>query len=238
MKRNKKRLVGRFLPCWAIIPLLSILCVNHFVYWGSSLMTQERFHYDLTTGLDRMVPLVPEFVWIYLGAYAFWACGYIMASWRGKEMFYRFVATDLAVHAACFAIFLIFPTTNVRPGLPGNTISEKVLELVYHFDGGENPYNLLPSIHCYVSWMCYRGIKGSGKVPAWYQSFSLAAAILIIVSTQVLKQHYIIDAIAGVALVEIFWFIFREENRYRKVMSFFEYINKKFWKNRKMGECL
>lgn len=201
-------------------------------------MTQNRFHYDLTTGFDRWVPLVPEFVWVYILAYVFWACGYIMASWRGKELFYRFVATDLAVHAVCFAVFIILPTTNIRPELSGNTISEKVLELVYRFDGGKNSFNLFPSIHCYVSWMCYRGIKGSREIPAWYQSFSLAAAILIMVSTQVLKQHYIIDALAGVALVEIFWFIFRKENRYRRAVSFFECINKKFWKNRKRGECL
>ena len=66
-----------------------------------------------------------------------------------------------------------------------------------------------------MSWLCCRGLKGAKEIPEWYQRFSLLFAILIIISTQVLKQHYLVDAVAGVALVEIFWAFYRKKERYR-----------------------
>ena len=64
----------------------------------------------------------------------------------------------------------------------------------------------------------------------WYQRFSFVFAALIIISTQVLKQHYIVDAVAGVALVEIFWRFYSKKQRYQKLMGIFFFFNHKIWK--------
>ena len=208
---------------WAILPLLTILVVNCLIYWGSGVLTADRYHYDFTTAFDRLVPVMPVFVWFYILAFPFWAAGYILAARRGKDMFYRFVATDLTIHLICFLLFLVLPTTNVRPEITGGTLSEKILRLVYALDGGSAPSNLFPSIHCYVSWLCWRGIKGAKEIPKWYQNFSLIFAVLIIVSTQVLKQHYIVDAIAAVFLVEFFWRFYQKGNRHGFVKKLFEH---------------
>lgn len=225
----------KWIPVWEILPLLSIVAVNCFVYWGSSVLTADRYHFDFTFAFDRSVPLMPEFVWIYILAFPFWAVNYILAARRGKKIFYRFVATDLLVHLMCFIVFMAVPTTNIRPVIGGDTLSERVLSLVYIMDGGNMPSNLLPSIHCYVSWLCWRGLKGAKEIPVWYQRFSLVFAGLIIISTQVLKQHYIVDAIAAVILVEAAWRFFAKESRYQKIMNIFEYWNRKIWKE-KMGD--
>lgn len=225
----------KWISVWEILPLLSILAVNCLVYWGSDVLTADRHHFDFTFAFDRAVPLIPEFVWIYILAFPFWAANYILAGRRGKKIFYRFVATDLLVHFACFLVFMAVPTTNLRPSLTGGSFSEQLLSLVYIMDGGSMPSNLLPSIHCYVSWLCYRGLKGAKEIPVWYQRFSFVFAVLIVISTQVLKQHYIVDAIAGIILVEAAWRFFGKETRYKKVMEFFEYWNRKIWKE-KMGD--
>lgn len=230
MDLQKKSFWEKYLPKWEIIPLLTILAANCLIYWGSSAFTGDRFHYDFTLDFDRAVPLIPEFVWIYILAYLFWVAGYILSGQRGKETFYRFVATDLTVHLICFILFLLIPTTNVRPELAGETISEKVLQLIYDMDGGGSPYNLFPSIHCYVSWLCWRGIAGAKEIPKWYQNFSLVFAVLVIISTQVLKQHYIVDAVAGVALVELAWYFYRKKSHYQGVKNFFEKLNKMIFK--------
>lgn len=229
MKKERKELLEKYLPRWAVLPLLTILAVNSLVYWGGGNLAAGWHHYDFTFAFDRAVPLIPEFVWIYILAFPFWAAGYILAARRGKDIFYRFVATDLTIHLCCLAVFLLIPTTNVRPVLAGNTVSEKMLQFVYAVDGGGAPSNLFPSIHCYVSWLCYRGMKGAKEIPVWYQRFSLAAAVLIIISTQVLKQHYIIDAAAGVVLVELAWRFFQKGEHHRRLMGFFEKWNDKIW---------
>ena len=216
----------KYLPLWSILPLISIFVLNCLIYWGSSALTAGRYHFDFTMAFDREVPLLPVFVWFYILAFPFWAVGYLLAARRGKDMFYRFVATDLTIHFICFICFILIPTTNIRPEIPGNTLSEKILALVYSLDGGNSPSNLFPSIHCYVSWMCWKGVEGSEKVPKWYQRFSLVFAILIIISTQVLKQHYIVDAAAALLLVEFFWRFYQKGQRHKWVVHVFAHKKK------------
>ena len=217
MKTKKRDLLNRYIPLWSIAPLVTIMAVNCLIYWGSSALTAGRYHYDFTMAFDREVPLLPVFVWFYILAFPFWAVGYLLAARRGKDMFYRFVATDLTI---------LIPTTNIRPEIAGNTLSEKILALVYSLDGGSSPSNLFPSIHCYVSWMCWKGVEGSEKVPKWYQRFSLVFAILIIISTQVLKQHYIVDAAAALLLVEFFWRFYQKGQRHKWVVHVFAHKKK------------
>ena len=230
MKTKKRDLLNRYIPLWSIVPLVTIMAVNCLIYWGSGILTANRYHFDFTTSLDRAVPLIPQFIWIfvwfYILAFPFWAVGYLLAARRGKDMFYRFVATDLTIHFICFICFILIPTTNIRPEIPGNTLSEKILALVYSLDGGNSPSNLFPSIHCYVSWMCWKGVEGSEKVPKWYQRFSLVFAILIIISTQVLKQHYIVDAAAALLLVEFFWRFYQKGQRHKWVVHVFAHKKK------------
>ena len=221
MKTKIKKLLNEYIPLWSIPPLLTIFVVNSLIYSGSSILTANRYHYDFTTALDRAVPVLPVFVWFYILAFPFWAVGYVLAARRGKDMFYRFVATDLTIHFICFICFILIPTTHIRPEIAGDTISEKLLLLVYSLDGGNNPSNLLPSIHCYVSWMCWKGVAGSEKIPKRYQKFSLIFAVLIIISTQVLKQHYIVDAVAALILVELFWRFYQKGQRHNWVVRIF-----------------
>ena len=230
MKIEKKEFLKKYLPKWAILPLLTIVAVNDLVYRGSAWLTSKRYHFDFTLGFDSEVPLIPEFVWVYILAFPFWAMSYILAAQRGKETFYRFVATDLTVHLACFVLFLLIPTTNVRPDLAGTTIAEKMLQFIYRIDGGTSPSNLFPSIHCYVSWLCYRGLKGAKEIPKWYRKFSLIFAVLVIISTQVLKQHYVVDAIAGVVMVEIAWRFYSRKSRYQGIQGFYENLNRIIFK--------
>lgn len=215
----------KYLPIWAILPLVSIVVLNCLIYWGSGILTTSRYHFDFTSSLDRAVPLIPQFVWIYILAFPFWAANYILAAQRGKDGFYRFVATDLTVHIACFVIFLILPTTNIRPEILGSTWSEQLLRLVYLLDGGSSPSNLFPSIHCYVSWLSWRGVRKSERIPTWYQHFSLIFAILIIISTQVLKQHYLVDAVAGVVMVELAWRFYSKGTCHNIFRNFFEKVS-------------
>ena len=194
MKTKKRDLLNRYIPLWSIVPLVTIMAVNCLIYWGSSALTAGRYHFDFTMAFDREVPLLPVFVWFYILAFPFWAVGYLLAARRGKDMFYRFVATDLTIHFICFICFILIPTTNIRPEIPG--------------------------------WMCWKGVEGSEKVPKWYQRFSLVFAILIIISTQVLKQHYIVDAAAALLLVEFFWRFYQKGQRHKWVVHVFAHKKK------------
>lgn len=173
--------------------------LNAFVYWITQLMMADAFHYDFTLPIDRKIPVIPWWVSIYILSYAFWAINYILIARQNKRSCYRLVFADYFSKMVCGIFFVIIPTTNVRPELIGGGFWELMLKFIYTMD---SPTNLFPSIHCLVSWICAIGLRGT-KVSNGYKAFSYIFAIAVCVSTQLTKQHYIVDAFGGIALAEI-----------------------------------
>lgn len=190
---------GNFLPWWAAVPLLGCFLLNCTIYWFTQWAMADAYHYDFTLALDKRVPVVPWWSIIYLLSYVFWAANYIIISRISRERCYRLVVADYISKVVCGMIFIVIPTTNVRPVVLGNGVSEQILNFVYSMD---SPTNLFPSIHCLVSWLCYIGLRGT-NVSRWYKLFSFITAIAICASTQFTKQHYIVDVFGGIILAEI-----------------------------------
>lgn len=95
---------------------------------------------------------------------------------------------------------LFFPTIMPRPEVVGTDIFSKMLLVQYTADAADN---LLPSIHCFVSYLCWIGVRNNKDIPTWYQNTSLVLALLVFVSTLTVKQHVIVDLIASVIVAEI-----------------------------------
>ncbi len=227
MKNWLKQKIDPVIPLYGIIPLISCFALNMLVYSGTMVLCADWKHYDLTTPFDRAVPLVPGWMYIYFGCYLFWIVNYILVARihrDNREFFFRFVATDMLSRLVCAVFYIGFPTTNVRPVVTGEGFSSWLLHFLYGID---QPTNLFPSIHCLVSWLCFVGIRKSDKVPLWYKVFSCVFALLVVASTQFTKQHYIADAVAGIALAEILFFICSRAPLYRPVQRFFEFVNRK-----------
>lgn len=151
---------------------------------------------DATTVLDRLIPCDSRWVLIYVGAFGFWAVNYILMA-QG-ENWYEIFAADATAKLICGVIFLMIPTTNVRPQL-GTGFFDCCLRLIY---GMDRPTNLFPSIHCLESWICWRGIQNRWDIPGWYRDFSCVFAILVCISTLLTKQHVIADVFGGILLGE------------------------------------
>ncbi|EEG73035.1 phosphatase PAP2 family protein [[Clostridium] hylemonae] len=233
------RIKNPILPKYAIFPLLACVTVNFMAYNGTEVLTRSWKHYDLTLPFDGMVPVIPWFVVIYLGCYLFWIANYILIARQGKEHCYRFVTADMMSRIVCAVIFLLLPTTNVRPELAGDGLWVMLLRMIYEID---RPTRLFPSFHCLVSWFCYIGIRGQKNVPKAYRMFSCLFAILICVSTQVTKQHYIVDAVGGILVAEgTYWIAFHTE-LYRTPKNLFDRLYRLCFERRrrpveKRGNC-
>lgn len=222
-----KKELNHIVPLFAILPLLSCFALNMLIYSGTMILCADWKHYDLTTALDRMVPLVPWWMYIYFGCYLFWIANYILVGRINRDNraeFYRFVTTDMMSRIVCGIFYILMPTTNIRPEVAGEGFANDLLRFLYSVD---QPTNLFPSIHCLVSWMCYIGIRGNKKVPAWYRGFSLIFALLVVISTQTTKQHYIADAVAGILLAEALYALNRHIPLSGYVQRFFDRINAK-----------
>lgn len=196
---DKIKKIINIIPPAMRLPIIWALVFNSLTYFGSRIFTQSRYHYDLTNPVDEMIPVIPEMMIFYWGSYLYWAVNYVIASRREEETAYRFFSADFFAKIICLIVFLLFPTTNVRPELTQQGFFYDMLRTLYEVDAADN---LLPSIHCLTSWFCYIAVRDNEKIPKWYRYSSLFVTIMICVSTVTTKQHVLIDVAAGIALAE------------------------------------
>lgn len=221
MKKNK-----HLLPQYMWLPIFLTFAMNSIAYNGSRLFTAGRFHFNLTTKFDDMIPTVPSTVLIYIGCFLVWGINYILGCRQEKDIAYRFISADFFAKIICMIIFLVLPTTNVRPVVTGDSFWNQALLLLYNIDA---PDNLFPSIHCLTGWFCFIAVRKNSTVPKAYKVVSLVIALFICGSTLTTKQHVLLDVIGGVALAEFsYWFVevssFKE--LYKRLLGSRVYVQK------------
>ena len=172
---------------------------NCVAYYGARFFNRGRVHYDLSIWLDGKIPFLPWTVIIYFGCFAVWVINYILAAKQDEEDAWRLFAADFLARITCLAIFIILPTTMVRPAVEPGGIFRKAMLFLYAVD---EPDNLFPSIHCMASWICFIAVRKNPNVPRWYKIFSFAVALLVFMATLTTKQHITVDVIAGLLLAE------------------------------------
>lgn len=191
-------------PLWpkrgrARLPLAALVW-NLALFNGANLITRGWDRYDFTLKLDGAVPFAPWTIVIYFGAFVFWAANYIISSNQDREKAYRFFCADFIAKIIAFTFFLLLPCTLTRPEVTGGGFWNSVMRFLYWIDP---PSNLFPSLHCFMSWHCWIGVRSRKDIPAWYRWFSLLFALAVCVSTLTTRQHVFVDTVSGVALAEI-----------------------------------
>ena len=120
-------------------------------------------------------------------------------------------------------IFVVIPTTNIRPEFPIDGFCDWLLQMIYALD---LPYNLFPSIHCLVSLMCYLGIRKCSQIKPVAKWSILIFVLLVCASTQFTKQHYIVDVIGGILVALVSFEVGMKTDLYKPVEKIFSRINR------------
>lgn len=177
---------------------------NCCVYYGGKVLSSGVRHYNIETAADKMIPLIPWTIAIYLLAYISWFQFYYLGIKYDKSGNNRFFIAHIIGEGICFFTFILFPTTMSRVEITGSGFFDRILSLTYSVD---SPDNLLPSIHCFVSWLCFIGVRNNPDIskPVRWSAFIIAIAVCV--STLTVKQHVIADVFAGVALAELSYLI-------------------------------
>ncbi|MBR3641053.1 MAG: phosphatase PAP2 family protein [Oscillibacter sp.] len=209
-ERTRRRITGSAVA----IGLLYLILQHAFYLAGHFLADLIGFAPFLPKiPLDDRIPLVSAFIIPYVWAYLYWAMAPMAVSLCEKRHFADYMAANLLACAAGTLVLALFPTymDRVAEGIfatPENpTFFDRLRLFWYSLDGSETAYNLLPSFHCINSTLCYLGVAGRAELPKWFRVYSLVTALLIFASTVYVKQHYVLDVIAGVALAAIVWFL-------------------------------
>ena len=179
--------------------LALMLLGNRLAYGGGRLLGQGRFHHDLTSSVDALIPVLSWTVSVYFGCFLFWVLLYRRVSMLPREHSDRFFCANLLAKGFCFLLFVLLPTTNVRPALPGTTVWDALMRFLYRIDDADN---LFPSIHCMISWLCWVGVRRNRDVPVAWRASALVMAIAVCLSTLTTRQHVLADVVGGILLSE------------------------------------
>lgn len=194
-------------PMTAIRRYYLKVCVLCYLIWIIlfELVGQYAAHLDtvdLSLGIDRQIPLIPEFVWPYHLCYIIPLL--LVFATKDPHRINRGIFSFSLASLLAFIVYLALPISFARPEL-GNSLSDRFLAAAYYIDFQPGA-NKLPSLHVTMAWIVF--------LACWRQRLSrvgdalvFVLALVISVSTLFVKQHIILDVFAGMILGFFVWWI-------------------------------
>lgn len=205
-----KKIFKNYKRAW--VCLYAFLYIPWFLYLEKHVTTD--FHL-IHVGLDDKIPFIEFFIVPYLLWFAYIAVtiGYFMLLGEKSE-FYRMITLLFSGMTIFLIISTIYPNgLNLRP----ETFARDniFVDMVKNLYATDTSTNVLPSIHVYNSIAAYLAIANCEKLQKikWVQISSLTLTILIVLSTMFLKQHSVVDVIAGCALVSVLYVLIYKMER-------------------------
>jgi membrane-associated phospholipid phosphatase len=182
MNVSKRRIL------WLVIMLgllLVYLPINRLVQGGRA----------LSLPIDKDIPLYPPAVIPYLlGSFLFVAFPIWASLYSERGEFEAYLISILTATIVSYLVYVTLPTYVIRPEVHSQDFFSRAVRLLYQND---YPQNAAPSGHTFYTLISFLYLK------SWkpnVQIISLIIALLIIASTLLTKQHYVLDVMAGLIL--------------------------------------
>ncbi|MFW5794602.1 MAG: phosphatase PAP2 family protein [Bacillota bacterium] len=234
---DSKKLKQTFIPMFVV---LMFLLINYFGnQWYAEVYGNPGIDYSyIFIDFNQAVPFISWHIYPYIIAYPFWFFTFLYIGYRSKKNMYLIATIAMITFTIC-GIWYFFWQSDVEnwrltSGLFLNNnyftprtdlnFTESIVMWIYQAAG---PRNALPSMHTLASWICIIGVRLDKKMPIITKTIIIILAVSIIVATQTLKQHYIIDLIVGILLGEVFYWILKDSKIVKKVGNFFDKLNYK-----------
>ncbi len=234
---NKKRIT------YAIFPFLLLMLLLFIAYFGN----QWYAEMNNTIGVDysyifenfnKAVPFIDWTIYPYILAYPFWTFAFFAIAYYSKDNLYKVLAAIVVTFIVCGLWYFFFQSDveswRLESGLfidnnylmPRTDLNftESIVMWIYQSAG---PRNALPSMHTLMCWLAIIGARFDKKMPIYHKIIIWVFSLAIIISTQTLKQHYIIDLIVAIALAEGAYWLFRKSKFVTWLERIFTKINQK-----------
>lgn len=190
--------------------VLFYVLLNTVLYdWTGQLYPVGSGFRLLLGGLDDAIPFVPEMVifyrFLFYGMVILTMLYFAFIEYRKG---YALGWSLVIVSAIAVLIYTIFPVSTYQwrqVYLPQLNLSNFWQAQVYGIYTTDTPFNCFPSLHaavstiCFYTWYEYSKVRpGRATKIVAVTAFVIAAGIIL--STLFIKQHYILDEVAGIVL--------------------------------------
>ncbi len=192
--------------------LIFYVLLNTFAYeWTGQLYPEgSGYRLDFVFGnLDNIIPFVPEMAIFYV--YLFYSMVILTMLYFAFIEYKRGYALGwslVIINAIAEITYVVFPVSTYwwRQEFLSNPIMNNFWATqVYNIWATDTSFNCFPSLHAAVSTICFfTWYQYSKTKPSFTTKATATGALIItggvILSTLFIKQHYIADEIAGIAL--------------------------------------
>jgi membrane-associated phospholipid phosphatase len=189
--RKDKIWVG---PLGIIAFVVFYMLPNHFNIFEPSYIHLFSF--------EELIPFIDWTVWIYMSDYLYIAIVFVLL--KDKDNMNRIYYSQIILLMVSMFIFFLLPVQYPRPEVEYIGISGELVRILFSAD---TPGNACPSIHVAMTFLAGFGfLKERKHLFSWFMIW----AVLISLSTLTVKQHYLLDIIAGLSMAIIFYVLGRK----------------------------
>jgi membrane-associated phospholipid phosphatase len=207
VRRRRSRSLGRGITAergWKVIASLSLIPAilgTNLIY---ELLNHGPYRIFLETPLDSALPLAPIFAIPYVSLIPYIGVSLLAFLFIRVRVYRSAAITMIIVWFVSYACFFFLQSYVVRPNIAGTDPFSAMVRGIYAID---RPYNDFPSLHTSLSTviaMHWWGVDRRAGIAA------AAWTALIVMSTVLIKQHYLADVAGGLALgVSGSWLVMR-----------------------------
>lgn len=185
---------------------LFLALVPYFAFYFLIQSLIQTGSYNLLTEMDLKIPFIPYFIWIYHTILpVILVTSFLIL--QKKDIFLALMFSNIFAGIVLCLFYVLFPAFYPREMFVDTaTISGWLIEMTQSIDG---PHNTFPSSHVTFAWLLvfFANLSQYVKGHRWLRLVYFYWAILISISTLMLKQHYIVDVISGFALAILMYFL-------------------------------
>ncbi|MCA8923229.1 MAG: phosphatase PAP2 family protein [Planctomycetes bacterium] len=179
----------------ALVGALLVYCMGGYYALGLSQDPLEAG--ELRLPIDDWIPLIPATIWCYVWVYTVML--YPVFTVRERALFRRVTLAYAVVITISLGFYALLPVTSIhlRPDL-----SQLDLRVFHNWGLRVNyaldpPLNLFPSLHLSIATLA--ALCAGRARPLWgYLAIPLVLGIAVSILT--VKQHFVVDGVAGLIL--------------------------------------
>lgn len=164
--------------------------------------------FDWTTAIDNLIPFSAPFSVMY--------SSYLLLLWYGMiyaylyfdlHRFKQFILGMVVIQLTAYVLYVLVPGKIIRPTVATAGIFFDLVRVIYAID---MPSGLTPSLHVANSWFIALALWND----RYLRPTMIVWALFIIASTLLIKQHFVVDVVSGIALSSAVYVVL---DRYYKV---------------------